>query len=152
VPLIHRLAPGASGLDFGSGPGPTLALMLREAGFPTRIYDPLYAPDDQVWELAYDFITASEVVEHLRSPRLELERLWQVLKPGGWLGIMTKRVWNRRAFTTWHYKDDPTHVVFFAEQTFAWLARHWSATLEIIGPDVVLLNKPAHGLSEPMGQ
>ncbi|MEW4567873.1 class I SAM-dependent methyltransferase [Tautonia sp. JC769] len=147
VPMMRRLAPGASGLDFGSGPGPALSIMLREAGFPTRIYDPIYAPDSEAWQHSYDFITASEVVEHLRALRTDLERLWQVLKPGGWLGIMTKRVWGRQAFSTWHYKDDPTHVAFFAERTFVWLARHWSARLEVIGPDVVLLNKPAESRS-----
>jgi len=32
-PLIAHLPKGARGLDFGCGPGPTLSLMLREAGF-----------------------------------------------------------------------------------------------------------------------
>ncbi|WP_315852017.1 class I SAM-dependent methyltransferase [Tautonia rosea] len=142
VPLLHRLAPGSLGLDFGSGPGPTLAVMFTESGFPTRNYDPIYAPDNRVWQQHYDFVTASEVVEHLKSPLADLERIWSVLKPGGWLGIMTKRVWDLQAFLTWHYKDDPTHVIFFCDRTFVWLARHWSATLEISGPDVVLLQKP----------
>ena len=31
-PLLQRLTPGASGLDFGCGPGPALAHMLEEAG------------------------------------------------------------------------------------------------------------------------
>ncbi|WP_152050146.1 class I SAM-dependent methyltransferase [Tautonia marina] len=152
VPLIQRLSPGASGLDFGSGPGPTLAQMLTESGFPTRNYDPIYAPDHQVWNHSYDFVAASEVVEHLQSPRAELERIWQILKPGGWLGIMTKRVWDLQAFTTWHYKNDPTHVIFFSEQTFVWLARHWSATLEIVGPDVVLLQKSSSSAPAPREQ
>ncbi|HSM04200.1 MAG TPA: hypothetical protein VK858_06250, partial [Longimicrobiales bacterium] len=40
VPLLERLAPGARGLDYGSGPGPTLSRMLTEAGHPTVDYDP----------------------------------------------------------------------------------------------------------------
>jgi len=142
TPLVARLPPGARGLDFGSGPGPTLSLMLAEAGFPTSIYDPFYAPDESVWTRAYDFITASEVVEHLHRPMNDLKRLWHVLKSGGRLGIMTKRVLDEDAFSRWHYKNDPAHVVFFAEETFAWLAAHWSAKLEMAGPDVVLLQKP----------
>lgn len=140
-PLQRQLTPGDCGLDFGSGPGPTLSRMLTEAGFPTTIYDPFYAPDASVWMAAYDFITASEVVEHLHRPRFELDRLWSVLRPGGFLGIMTKRVHDQHAFATWHYKNDPTHVIFFSEATFGWLSRYWSAELQVIGPDVVLFRR-----------
>lgn len=141
-PLIARLAPGATGLDFGSGPGPTLSVMLREAGFPTTNYDPFYVPDETALAQTYDFITATEVAEHLHQPGRQLAQLWQILRPGGYLGIMTKRVINHQAFTTWHYKNDPTHVTFFAEETFVWLAERWEAELEILGADVVILRKP----------
>jgi len=140
-PLLEVLSPGASGLDFGCGPGPTLSLMLAEAGHPTSIFDPIYEPDPEVWRQQYDFVTATEVVEHLHHPLLDLQRIWNVLLPGGWLGIMTKRVLNQSAFANWHYKNDPTHVIFFADETFSWLARKWSAKLRLVGPDVVLLQK-----------
>ena len=142
APLAIRLPPGARGLDFGSGPGPTLSRMLIEAGFPTSIYDPFYAPSERVWDERYDFVVASEVVEHLHQPGKELQRLWDVLVPGGWLGIMTKRVLDAAAFARWHYKNDPTHVAFFAEATFTWLATRWQAELTIADTDVVLLQKP----------
>lgn len=141
APLTAKLSPGARGLDFGSGPGPTLSIMLAEAGFPTDIYDPFYAPDASVWNERYDFITASEVVEHLHRPMDALQRVWDVLKPDGWLGIMTKRVADASRFAAWHYKNDPTHVIFFAEETFQWLAAKWQARLEVIASDVVLLGK-----------
>ncbi len=141
-PLIEVLSPGARGLDFGCGPGPTLSLMLAEAGYPTVIYDPFYEPDPEVWQQQYDFVTASEVVEHLHHPFLELQHLWSVLEPGGWLGIMTKRVLSQSAFANWHYKNDPTHVAFFSDDTFSWLAVQWSAELRLVGQDVVLLQKP----------
>jgi len=116
--------------------------MLAEAGHPTVLFDPFYEPNEAVWRDGYDFVVTTEVVEHLHSPRIDLQRVWRVLKPGGWLGIMTKRVFDATAFEQWHYKNDPTHVCFFAEETFTWLATHWQAELEIIGPDVVLLQKP----------
>jgi len=141
-PLIERLPPGARGLDVGSGPGPTLSLMLAEVGYPTAFYDPIYEPNAAVWNDEYDFITASEVVEHLHRPMSDLQRIWMVLKPGGCLGIMTKRVLNVTAFAQWHYKSDPTHVVFFSEETFTWLAQEWSANLQFVGDDVVLMQKP----------
>lgn len=115
--------------------------MLEEAGHQVAVYDPFYAPDASVFADTYAFITASEVVEHLHEPRQELERLWRCLEPNGWLGIMTKRVRDKAAFAQWHYKNDPTHVCFFSEGTFQWLAQHWQADLMVIGNDVVLFQK-----------
>lgn len=140
-PVAERLAPQSLGLDFGSGPGPTLSLMFEEVGHNMMLYDKFYAPDEQVFMQTYDFITSSEVVEHLSQPREELERLWSSLKPNGILGIMTKRILNYDAFTQWHYKNDPTHICFFSINSFQWLAQHWDATLIVIGNDVVLLIK-----------
>ncbi|MDW7746976.1 class I SAM-dependent methyltransferase [Halomonas sp.] len=140
-PLRERLASGARGLDFGSGPGPTLSVMFEEAGHPMAIYDPFYAPDVAVLEQTYDFITASEVAEHLFAPGEELARLADLLPSGGWLGVMTKRVADRAAFTRWHYILDPTHVVFFSEATFVWLAGHLDMRVEFPAPDVAMLQK-----------
>lgn len=142
IPVNQQLPPGSHGLDFGSGPGPTLSKMFEEAGHSMTIYDYFYANDRSVLEQPYDFITATEVVEHLHRPNQELEGLWHILKPGGILGIMTKRVKNREAFAKWHYKNDLTHVCFFSEATFQWLAEQWQAELTIVGNDVVLLKKP----------
>ena len=141
LPLMERLAPGASGLDFGCGPGPALADILCRSGFQLSLYDPFYAPDSSVMDRPYDFICATEVVEHLKRPGMELARLWSLLEPGGCLAIMTKLVRDRAAFAHWHYKNDPTHICFFSEQTWHWWARHQGASLEIIGADVVLLEK-----------
>ena len=142
-PLAARLAPASQGLDFGSGPGPTLSVMFQESGHRMNIFDPFYAPDEHVFEEQYDFITASEVVEHLHDPAGDLERLWSCLKSGGLLGIMTKRVIDREAFARWHYKADPTHVCFFALETFVWLAERWHADLEVPGNDVVVFTRPS---------
>ncbi len=146
TPLNRRLPAAAKGLDFGCGPGPTLSRMFAEAGHEMALFDPLYAPDPSVLDARYDFITLSEVAEHLAEPGRELDRLWHSLTPGGWLGIMTKRVRDPGAFKTWHYITDPTHVSYFSEASFQWLAAHWSgmgpaATLTIAGNDVVLINK-----------
>jgi hypothetical protein len=140
-PLSQRLASNSYGLDFGSGPGPTLSVMFEEAGHSMDIYDPFYAPEIKLLQQQYDFIVASEVVEHLHHPRQELDRLWSCLKPNGMLGIMTKRVINQEAFSRWHYKSDPTHVCFFSTETFRWLADLWHATLIIPEKDVVLFAK-----------
>lgn len=145
LPLQTRLAPGSKGLDFGSGPGPTLALMLTEAGHDVALYDPFYATDRAVLDQRYDFITATEVVEHLHRPGPELDRLYRHLLPGGLLGIMTKRVIDRVRFARWHYINDPTHVCFFSRATFTWLANHWGARLDIVDRDVIIISKPIAG-------
>lgn len=140
-PMQLVIPRGSQGLDFGSGPGPTLSVMFSEAGHQMEIYDPFYAPDETRLERDYDFISSSEVVEHFCSPRKEFDRIWNCLKPRGCLGIMTKRFQNRLHFENWHYHRDPTHVSFYAEGTFRWLAAYWDAELVIPHKEVVLFFK-----------
>ncbi|MDA8100371.1 MAG: class I SAM-dependent methyltransferase [Nitrospiraceae bacterium] len=144
--LLHalhpRLAPASSGLDFGSGPEPLLAAVFREAGHAMTIYDPFYEPAPAALGRQYDFITASEVVEHLREPGRELDRLWNCLKPGGLLGIMTQPIVDRDAFPRWHYKNDLTHICFFSPGTFRLLAERWHAEIEFPEKDIAVFRKP----------
>ncbi|MBG57188.1 MAG: hypothetical protein CMK46_02745 [Porticoccus sp.] len=146
TPLMDRLAPGSRGLDFGAGPGPTLSVILQEAGFDVAIYDIYYAPDRSVLAKRYDFITATEVVEHLSHPGEVLGHLWTVLEPGGWLGLMTKLVRDKVAFERWHYKNDPTHISFFSFVTMDYLRTRWGASIERLEDDVILFRKPDRGL------
>lgn len=141
APLAHVLPPGSSGLDFGSGPAPVLSDLFREAGHAMMLYDPFYEPNPAVFERQYDFIIATEVVEHLHHPRRELERLWQCLKPGGRLGIMTQFCAEQVAFPSWHYKNDPTHVCFFSRETLSRLAHDWNADLVIPESGVAIFYK-----------
>ncbi|CAN5687177.1 class I SAM-dependent methyltransferase [soil metagenome] len=139
-PLVARLTPGATGLDFGCGPEPALAGMLAERGFPTRTHDPFFAPDPEALAGAdrYDFITCTETAEHLFEPGPEFERLARLIRPGGWLAVMTELVPHDVPFASWYYARDPTHVVFYRETSLDWLAlRHgWAA--ERVSPRVTL--------------
>ena len=45
-------------------------------------------------------------------------------------------------FANWHYRKDPTHVIFYREATFRFLAERFGWQLEIPRKDVVLLRKP----------
>lgn len=141
--LSGRISSNLKGLDFGSGPEPVLQKMFKDKGLNQQIYDAFYATDLAPLDASesYDFITATEVVEHLYNPQLELDRLWSLLDPKGVLGIMTKRVTSNDAFQQWHYKNDPTHVCFFSIRTFEYLAEKWGAELKITSPDVVLFTK-----------
>jgi hypothetical protein len=141
IPLNESLSEASQGLDFGCGPGPALAAMFRESGHTMALYDPFYAPDSSVLNGSYDFISATEVVEHLHLPGDELSRLWRLLAAGGTLGVMTKLVLDRQAFSRWHYKNDPTHVCFFSRQTWQWWAKKYGARLSFAAADVILLGK-----------
>lgn len=141
-PLLEYVEPGARGLDFGCGPGPALARMLEEAGLEMALYDPFFHPDAEVLKRQYDFITCTEVVEHLHQPSEVFRTLDSLLRPGGWLGIMTCFQTDDARFDNWHYRRDPTHVVFYREQTFHCLAEQHGWYLEIPTKDVVLLRKP----------
>jgi len=140
-PLLEKLQPGSAGLDFGSGPGPCLSLILEEQGHSVALYDLYYANHPELLESQYDFITATEVVEHLARPLFELSRLWGMLRPGGHLAIMTKLVASPDKFTHWHYKSDPTHISFFSVATFAYLGRRLGSAPQFIGADVIIFEK-----------
>ncbi|MED5466714.1 MAG: class I SAM-dependent methyltransferase [Pseudomonadota bacterium] len=140
-PLLGQVSPGAQGLDVGCGPGPALASMLAEAGLHMTLYDPFFYPDAAALDRQYDVITCTEVVEHLHHPAEVFRMLDSLLRPGGCLGIMTCFQTDDARFDNWHYRRDPTHVVFYREQTFRWLAQHYGWDLEIPVKDVVLLRK-----------
>lgn len=138
-PLIARLPEHASGLDYGCGPGPLLAKMMCEQGFSTAIYDPIYAVDDSPLNAQYDFVTCTEVVEHFHNPAQEWRQLTSLLKPQGFLAIMTKRVIDQARFVNWHYKNDPTHVCFYSDHTFEWLQNQFPLQIEYMTKDVVIM-------------
>lgn len=141
APLAERLPAGARGLDYGSGPGPTLSRMMEERGFPVACWDPFFAPDRDVLEGRYDFVTCSETAEHFFEPGAELRRLDGLLRPGGWLGLMTRVLEPGLDFERWWYARDPTHVCFYAPDTLAWIARWRGWSLERVGEDVALFRK-----------
>lgn len=125
MPLCEQLEPGSEGLDFGCGPGPALAKMLKERGHHMAVYDPLFAADVSTLDRQYDFVTCTEVVEHFHQPAKEFELLASLVRPGGLLAIMTSLLRDDLDFQKWHYRRDPTHVCFYRPATFVWFAaRH----------------------------
>lgn len=138
-PLLERLGANSEGLDYGCGPGPALARMLEEEGHEVALYDPMFVPDNTVLQARYDFVTCSEVVEHFHQPGKEWQQLVSLLRPGGWLAVMT--CWREADadFGGWHYRRDPTHVCFYSRATFSWLAQHWQLEASFPDRNVVLL-------------
>ncbi len=144
-PLLDRLRPGSTGLDYGCGPGPALAAMLREAGHEMALYDPFFAPDPTALGGLYDFVTCTEVAEHFHDPAGEFDLLRGLVRPGGWLALMTCFQTEDARFAGWHYRKDPTHVVFYREATFRHLAAAWGWSCVVPVKDVVLLQRPDAG-------
>jgi len=141
-PLLLRLPPASQGLDHGCGPGPALAAMLREASHAVALYDPFYAPDTRVLDRTYDFVTCTETAEHFHDPAGEFARLRRCVRPGGILAVMTCFQTDDARFERWHYRLDPTHVVFYREATFRHLARTWGWAIDVPCKDVVILTRP----------
>lgn len=141
-PLAERLAPGTEGLDLGSGPAPALAEMLRERGFRVRVYDPFFAPDAEALRRTYDFIACSETAEHFHAPAAEFARIDGMLRPGGWLGVMTEMLEDDARFAGWRYARDPTHVCFYRTETMRWIAEHFGWTLHTPARNITLFEKP----------
>ena len=137
-----RISLGGEGLDFGSGSGPVVAKILRGIGYPVELYDPIFLPDRRALERSYDFVVTTEVAEHFFEPMVEFRRLFGLLKLGGSLIVMTLLVSDDTGFENWHYRVDPTHVVFYSDRTFKWILNEIGfSRLEIVSPRVVVLTK-----------
>ena len=136
--LTPHLQPGASGLDFGSGPGPALSTLMREQGYTMTDYDPFYTPDSAALTKRYDFITATEVFEHLCDPTETLDQLHKLLRPGGILAVMTEMVTDPQRFPDWWYHTDPTHVCFYSQATMRWIAESYGWQITLPRNNVVL--------------
>jgi len=110
-------------LDFGSGPTPVLAQLLKRRNLHVDCYDKFYQPQKIYENKQYDLITSTEVFEHLQDPKEVLNLLKMHLKPHGIMAIMTLFHTNKQEdFLKWWYRRDPTHITFFTPKTFEVLA------------------------------
>lgn len=143
-PMLDALDDNAIGLDFGSGKSQAMANLFRTQGHQCECYDVFYYPHTHLLNQRYDFIIASEVIEHLYQPKLVFEQWLNMLKPNGILGIMTGFRPDMGEFPNWWYKNDPTHVSLFSEQTFGYLQQHYQLTTVYHGKNVLVFkpNQP----------
>ena len=140
-PLISLIPSQSIGLDFGCGPGPTLSLMLEDEGYEVDLYDKFYVKDKSVFDKEFDFITLTEVIEHLSDPIFELERLVLALKPNGYIAIMTQIFTEGQSFKEWYYKNDPTHISFYNQKSLRFLANHLDLAINFYSDRVIFLQK-----------
>ncbi len=139
--LKPMLSEGESGLDYGCGPGPALARMMREDGFRVRKYDLYFFPDSEPLTGVYDFIACTETVEHLRNPIEVFTLLNSLLRPGGKLGVMTGMMEDRSEFADWHYQRDPTHLAFYTRATMNWIAERMGWRADFPADNIAIFTK-----------
>lgn len=141
APLLARIDEKSYGLDFGSGPLPVFAGLLEKKGHRVETFDIFYDNRPELLLNKYDFITVCEVIEHLHDPIFELTRLFSALKENGVLAIMTQPPVSADRFLDWSYKNDPTHVVFFSDESFQWIAEKFNCNYSNPGHGVFFLKK-----------
>ncbi|PIE42220.1 MAG: 2-polyprenyl-3-methyl-5-hydroxy-6-metoxy-1,4-benzoquinol methylase [Gammaproteobacteria bacterium] len=141
-PMLQRLLHPSQGLDFGSGTSQAMANFFYQAGHSCHRYDIYYAPEHELLKQRYDFIVASEVIEHLYEPKGVIEQWLTMLRPDGLLGIMTGLRSETTDFPNWWYKNDPTHVALFSRQTLAYLAKQYHLTFVYQHKNVTIFRLP----------
>ncbi len=144
VPLLEHIRGFKKGLDYGCGPGPVLKRLLERDGFFMRAYDPFFAPE--LIQDSYDFITCTEAIEHFFNPQKEIEQMLSLLKQGGVLALMTQTYKENDDLSDWWYARDPTHVCFYHQETFEWLAQKYELDLLLNKQNLCFLKKGAKTL------
>lgn len=140
-PVINRIKTHHKGLDFGCGPGPILRKVFEKHNIVLEEYDLYFKNTKSLLNRKWDFIISTEVIEHLKNPYNELHKIWELLRTGGYLFLMTQLYQPNTEFKSWYYKGDPTHIVFYTKESFTWLAKKFNSSLEFVGNDIIILKK-----------
>jgi hypothetical protein len=114
-------------LDYGCGYAPVLKTLFERQGYDASIYDPNFFPEEKPNQ-KYDLIISTETFEHIKKPREDLVHLIQKISTNGYLAVMTRFYPIKKnnlclnSFGKWYYKRDPTHIAFYSQKTFSWMA------------------------------
>ena len=140
-PLKDKISIDDMGLDYGCGYAPALADILKKDGFNVELYDPFFFKNENIFCRKFNFITCSEVVEHFFKPYEEFNKIDSLLAKNSWLAIMTSFMTEDYLFKNWHYRRDPTHVVFYKKITFKIIASQRNWKINFPSDNIVLFNK-----------
>lgn len=139
-PSLAFLTKDMAGLNYGCGPTASLSVLLEQQNIHCSNYDPIFFPEltaDQ-----FDFIFATECFEHFFLPAKELQKIKNLLKPGGYLIVMTEKWTKPELFPRWSYAKDQTHVTFYHAETFRYIAEKYKFNiLESNNPKVIIMQK-----------
>jgi len=119
--IQNDFSPLACGLDFGAGTSAIISVVLREMDYDISNYDPYFHNYPELLKRKYDYISSCEVIEHFYNPYKEFKLLKSLLKPHAKLYLMTDIYDESIDFSSWYYKNDPTHVFLYTKKTFDWI-------------------------------
>jgi hypothetical protein len=117
-------------LDYGCGYEPVLKTLLGREGYQADGYDLNFYSREELGK-KYDLVISTETFEHIKKPGEDLARLMSKISSKGYLAIMTrfyplkKRALCLESFSEWYYKRDPTHIAFYSQKTFSWIAHEF---------------------------
>ena len=126
-PLLLYINKTMTGLDYGCGPNPVLSLMLHENGFSCDNYDPLFF--NNIIKSNYDYVISTESFEHFHFPIVDIPKIIALIRPGGYLAIMTETWKSPDQLQSWYYLRDITHVSFYHVRTMNFIASSYSLKL-----------------------
>ncbi len=109
------------GLDFGAGTSAIISVILKEHNYDIKNYDPYFHIYPKLLEQKYDYISSCEVIEHFYIPYKEFKLLKSLLKENSKIYLMSELYNEETDFSSWYYKNDPTHVFFYSNKTFQWI-------------------------------
>ncbi len=141
VPMLKLVSKEHTGLDYGCGPYPMMAEIMREQNCSVAVYDPFFANDKSVLEKQYDYLTCCEVVEHFHNPQQEFEKLLSLVKEDGLIGIRTCILYDHINFQGWHYKEDETHVSYYTPGSIEWIEWRFGLVKVIEEKNVIIWRK-----------
>ena len=101
----------------GVEPDPQSAAQARAAGLDVRAG---LIQDQSFPEAHFDAITMNHVIEHLHDPGDALQRCYKLLKPGGYLSVVTPNLnscGHQYFGADWLALDPPRHLVLFTEKS-----------------------------------
>ncbi|QYA24991.1 class I SAM-dependent methyltransferase [Gramella sp. MT6] len=145
-PIVHSIfqdfKPNSSnGLDYGAGTGPVITKILNDHNYKITIYDPFFANNKGLLNHTYDYVVSCEVIEHFHNPSEEFKKLYKMLIKGGKLYCMTHLYNSEIQFENWYYKNDPTHVFFYSQETMDHIKSNFRFTDVFIKDRLIIFTK-----------
>ena len=139
--LTPKLPAAAEGLDFGSGPGPTLSVMLEEQGFRVNLYDPFFAPSTDALQSHIRFHHVHGDGGTLLSTGKGVSATGRIAAKRGLARHHDRDVRIGCGFRRWRYHREPTHVCFYKRETMIWIADQHTWKVEFPQKNVTLFQK-----------
>ncbi len=139
--VANNFEKGSLGLDYGCGHTPVLSKHLINKGFEVFEYDPIFFNNPSILKEPYDFIVSCEVIEHFFDPYREFKQLFNLLTSDGKLICKTHPYNKEIDFASWYYKNDPSHVFIYQNETFEWIREKFKIKNVKINDRVITFSK-----------